>query len=169
MAAALQRNMETPHLRHERIPVSVQWRSRSLLQSLYSSLLTPTRFSSSVCMNAAIPARHASIKGFAARKMQSGVLVPDVAACVWVVCEVGYLRPCTCELRACRFVSKERHDQYRGKREARRKRGTHLGKIQRGPREKGTKTLCITSPIRCYRACYAKREPRFAHGLAFIR
>jgi hypothetical protein len=80
MAAALQRNMETPHLRHERIPVSVRGRSRFLLQSLYSSLLTPTRFSSSDCTNAAIPARHASINGFAVRKMQSGVFVPDDAA-----------------------------------------------------------------------------------------
>ena len=47
-------------------------RTRSPPHSSYSALLTPTRFSSSVCANAAIP-RHASIDGSAARTMRSGI------------------------------------------------------------------------------------------------
>jgi hypothetical protein len=145
--------LTTPHLRHARTPDRVHSGTRVLRSSphtrpCYAHALQLFRLHECLHLGG-----HASISGFAGRKLRSGVLVPEdrLPRCVWAVCEAEYLRPCTCELRSCRFASKKQHDQCRGKREARRERGTHVGKIQRGPREKETKTLCITSPIRCDR------------------
>ena len=132
--------------------------------SLYSALLTPARFSSSVCANAAIP-RYASIDGSAAPTMRSGISGGRIGRSV--ACSRS-ARPGNCAGEPVRKTFCVEETPWSAPRKERRERGTHLNEMRpvcQGKRSDGG--LQIFAEPGAVDVCHAWRELRLAHAPPF--